>query len=104
MLTLSPVPYLPAPTESTCENELQVSVVRSLDTIPELLSANAATHVSDFGEEQRKDPNLKLLIFPIWWMVTQSDDEMRYPGSDFLSDVHFSDFVTLRSRRTARAQ
>ena len=25
-------------------------------------------------------------------------------GGDFLSDVHFSDFVTLRSRRTARAQ
>ena len=26
------------------------------------------------------------------------------PGGDFLSDVHFSDLVTLRSRCTARAQ
>ena len=77
MRTLCTVaPYFPAPTEGTCENEVQVGVVRSLDTIPEVLSANAATHVSaDFGEEQRKDPDLKLLIC---YLVdgTQPDDEM----------------------------
>ena len=73
---MSRASYLLAPTEGTCENEVPVSVVHSLDTILELLSANTATHVSaDFGEEQRKDPNLKLLIS---YLVdgTQPDDEM----------------------------
>ena len=62
MLTLSPVPYLPAPPG----NDTGTAV-----------SANIATHVSaDFGEEQRKDPNLKLLIFAILVDGTQPDDEL----------------------------
>ena len=55
-------PYIPAPPG----NDTGTAV-----------SANTATHVSaDFGEEQRKDPNLKLLIFAILVDGTQPDDEL----------------------------
>ena len=58
IVTLRPspgCPHLPAPVEGTCEDQVQVSVVRS-DDIPQLLSAPPADQTpGDFGQEQRKD-------------------------------------------------
>ena len=52
---LSRMPHLPAPVEGTCEDQVQVSVVRS-DDIPQLLSAPPADQTpGDFGQERRKD-------------------------------------------------
>ena len=52
-------PYLPAPDTGVCQDEVQVSVVRSDNSIPELLSAAPATSTpTEVGEEQNKDPNL----------------------------------------------
>jgi hypothetical protein len=50
---LSQRPYLTAPDEGIGEGEVQVSIVRSNDTLPELLSVNPTTQTpDDFGEEQ----------------------------------------------------
>ena len=60
---LSRTPYLPAPDTEVCQDEVQVSVVRSDSSIPELFSAASATSTpTEVGEEQNKDPNVEPLM------------------------------------------
>lgn len=56
---------MPAPSEGVAEGEVQVSMVHSQEMIPELLTgrpARIAGNLDDFGEEQRKDSNLRGLF------------------------------------------
>ena len=60
---LSRMPHLPAPVEGIGEDLVQVSVVRSDDTMAKLFSADPITQApDDFGREQGRDPHLEPLM------------------------------------------
>ena len=71
------MPYLPAPPEGIAEGQVQVSVVRSHATIPELLaegSTGITHHMDDFWQEQMKDPSLKDLLLYLADGVLPNDE------------------------------